>query len=107
MLGPCDALCQAEHLDKEQGWIGRVSGSFVKTWMEAGPTQLGPRKGWALPFSRAFPGSLALVICCLPSCCSRRCKCYRVEVREYSRVWVMTLMVHEVMIGLSRMYLCV
>lgn len=107
MLGPYDALCQADHLDKEQVWIGRVSGSSVKTWMESGPTQLGPRKGWALPFSRAFPGSLALVICHLPSCCSRWCRCYRVEVWEYSRVWVMTLMVPDVMIGLSRMYLCV
>lgn len=105
---PClhGALCQAGPLDREQGWMERVTGSSVSACMEAGPTQLGPRTGWALPFSPAFPSSLALVVWCLPSYCSCWCRCCWLKRWGIACGGRGTPGANNVIGALSLMYLC-
>lgn len=81
---PCGTLCQAGHLDKEQGWVELVSDRSLKAWMEAEPTQLGPGQAGHCPSVLPSPGPLpALVGWRLPSgsSCWRRCG---VEALGYS-----------------------
>ena len=103
---PRGALCLAGPLGREQGWMERVTGNSVSTCMEAGPTQLGPRTGWALPFSPAFPSSLALVVWCLPSYCSCWCRCCWLKRWGIVCGGHGTLGANNVTGALSLMYLC-